>query len=228
LLIDGDAEKVNVETVKKMVEAFNQHDAAGVEAFLADDAVLTEAYAPADRSGKKEIMKGWKETWKGFSDAKVQHTSIWAAGDYVVTTGVFSGTNDGPYPAAKIWTKTGKPLSVQCLEVTKLEAGKVKKQWLFSNGMAFAAQLGLLPPEKKAKPAPAAAAKPAPAAAAAPPTKPEAATPAKAAAAPATPAAPKAAAPVAPTAPAAPKAAVPAVPPAAPAQPSPAVPPAAK
>lgn len=236
LATGSDAEKANIETFKQMSEAFNKHDAAAVEAFLADDVVMSELYAPADRTGKKEVMKGWKETWKGMTDSKVQHSSIWAAGDYVVATGAFTGTNDGPLPSAKIWTKTGKPVNVQTLEVTKLEGGKVKKQWLFSNGLAFAAQLGILPPEKKKpaaapqkpvaeKPAAApAAAKPAPAAPAAAATgqtKPASASaaPAAAAAQPAKPVAPQAAA-------------APAVPPAAPAKPAtppaaPAAPPAA-
>lgn len=237
----SDAEKANVETFKKASEAFNKHDAAAFEALLADDIVLSEVYAPADRVGKKEVMKGWKENWKAFSDGKISHSSIWAAGDYVVATGTFSGTNDGSFNSMKIWTKTGKPLSLQSLEVAKLENGKLKKHWLFSNGMAFAAQMGLLPPEKKAKAkaAPVAAAKPeaakpAPAAAA----KPEAGKPAASAANPAAkPAAHAAAAPAAPppAAPAAPKAAAPATPtpagkpaapaaPAAPAKPAPAAP----
>jgi predicted ester cyclase len=195
---------------------------------LADDVVLSELAAPADRVGKKEVMKGWKETWKGMSDAKIQHTSIWAAGDYVVATGSFSGTNDGPLPSAKVWTKTGKPVNVQCLEISKIEGGKIKKHWTFSNGLAFAAQLGLLPPEKKAKPTPAAkpvadnkAAAPAMA-----PAAQKAAAPApvvQKASTPATPAAPKAGTPAAPAQPA------PAAPPAAPVKPvpAPAAPPAA-
>ena len=243
LATGSDAEKANIETFKKLTEAYNKHDAPAYEALVADDVVVSEQYATADRVGKKEVIKNWKEMWKGVSDGKVQHTSIWSAGDYVVATGSFSGTNDGPLPSSKVWTKTGKPLNLQMLEVAKLEGGKLKKHWLFGNGMAFAAQLGLLPPEKKAKPAPApkpvaekkpaaapaaaapAAAKPAPhAAAAKPPAAPAAAAPAAAA-----PAAPPPKAPAAP-APAAPKVAAPAAPaappaaPVVPAKPTPAAP----
>ena len=230
LATGSDVEKANVEAYKKVADAFNKHDAAALEPLLADDVVISNQWELADRAGKKEAIKGSKETWKAFSDAKIVHTSIWSAGDYVVATGNFSGTNDGAFPAAKVWTKTGKPVNVQSLEIAKLEGGKIKKQWLFTNGMAFAAQLGTLPPEKKAKPAPAvSAAKPA-----------SAASPAKsgatAAAAPAAPTAPATKAPASATKAAASgpaKAAAqgtpaagsePATPPAAPVKPVPAAP----
>lgn len=199
---NNDTERVNVETFQKLVAAFNQHDAAAYEALLAEDIVLSEAYAAADRVGRKEVMRGHKELWKGISDAKIQHTSLWGAGDYVVAMGTFSGTNDGPLPSMKLWNKTGKTITLRSLEIAKLESGKVKKHWVFANGLAMAEQLGTLPPEKKpaaAKSAPTtntSAAKPAPAAA---PPKSNAASP------PSTPpaAAPKAAPPATPTPPAA-------------------------
>jgi predicted ester cyclase len=247
----SDAEKANVETYKKFTEAFNKHDAAGVDALLADDFVYSAQSAPADLVGKKESTRGMKEMWKGFSDAKIDAPTTWGAGDYVVAQGTFSGTNDGAVPSMKLHKKTGKHVVTGYLSIAKLEGGKLKKQWLFDNGMAFAAQLGLLPPPKETKasaantPAggttaakPADANKPAakgatagtPATAAAPAAKapaanaPAAATPAK----PATPPAPGVAAPKAAPAPVGAAPAKPAAPPT-PAMPAkPATPPAAK
>lgn len=216
-----DAEKANVETYKKFVEAFNKHDAAAVEALLTDDFVYSAQSAPADLVGKKESQKGMKEMWKGFSDAKIDTTTSWGAGDYVVSQGSFSGTNDGVVPSMKLNKKTGKHVTTGFLSIAKLQGGKLKQQWVFDNGMAFAAQLGLLPPPKgaaadknAAKPgapgAPAAAAPGKPGGAA-----PVAAAPGKPGAAPATAAAPAkpaaaapaGAAPAKPAAPAAPAAA---------------------
>jgi len=60
--------------------------------------------------------------------------------------------------------KTGKPVSLHFLEIDKFVAGKTKNMWVFTNGAAAAAQLGLLPPtagEPKAKEAKPALAKPA-------------------------------------------------------------------
>jgi predicted ester cyclase len=231
IAMGNDAEKANAEAYKKYSDAFSKHDPAGMDALLADDFTFSDQAASADLVGKKEAMRGMKEIWKGMSDVRMDLTSSWAAGDYVVSSGTFSGTNDGTLPSMKLYKKTGKHVAVNCLSVAKFQGGKLKNEWLFSNGMAFAAQLGLLPPEKPAKAAPAdkGAAKPAGPGAAKPtdaskPAKPGAApgapAPAKPEAAkPATPGAPaKAATPASPAAPVKPAAPTP---PAAPAKPTP-------
>ncbi len=216
----SDAEKANLAALGAYTGAFNKHDAAALAATLTDDVVFSDLSAPADRVGKKEVSKSSEEMIKGFPDVKIDQTAAWAAGDYVVSTGRFSGTNTGDMPSMKL-KKTGKAVNIEYYMVSKLAAGKVKHIWLFSNGMAFAGQLGLLPAPKAAKPAPAAAKDPkaaaaptpavpaakdskAPAAPAAPAKAP--ATPAAPAAASKAPAAPPAAAPKAPATPAAPAA----------------------
>jgi|GEM_PF-690019 len=151
----SEVEKANLEVFKKYSEALDKHDAPALSAVLADDFVYSDQAAPADLTGKKEAERGLKEVWKGFSDMKMTPASLWAAGDYVVATGQLSGTNDGPVPSMKLYKKTGKKVAVNYLSIARVDAGKVKKQWVFSNGLAFANQLGLVPPPKedKAKPA---------------------------------------------------------------------------
>jgi len=195
----SEAEKANLALLGAFTAAMNKHDAAGLAALSTDDIVFSDLSAPADRVGKKEVQKSDEEMFKAFPDLKIEQSAAWAAGDYVITTGRFLGTNTGDMPSMKL-KKTGKAVNVEYYMVAKVAAGKVKTSLLFSNGMAFAGQLGLLPPPKAAAPAKAGAA-PAPAkdgkAAAAPAADgkmaPVAAAPAK------TPAASKAAAPAAPT-----------------------------
>jgi predicted ester cyclase len=200
----SEVEKSNLAAFSKGVEGFNKHDAAAALAVAADDVVYSKQSSPADLTGKKEVQKGLEESFKAFPDVKLDVKSAWSAGDYVVSSGTWSGTNTGDMPAMKL-KKTGKAVSVHFIEVDKFVGGKTKNIWLFTNGVAAAAQLGLLPPkaaEAKAKeahpvagPAPATAAKPATAAApvkAEPAAKPAPAPAMKAAPAPA-PAAPKAA-----------------------------------
>ncbi|HVY27081.1 MAG TPA: ester cyclase [Polyangiaceae bacterium] len=232
----NDAEKANIAVLGAYTAAFNKHDAPGIAALLTDDVVFSDVASPADRVGKKEVSKSNEEMLKAFPDAKIDQTGVWAAGDYTISTGRFSGTNTGDMPSMKL-KKTGKPVSLEYYMVTKFAGGKVKNNWLFSNGMAFAGQLGLLPPPKAAKPGAKEPAKD-PKAAATPATP---ATPAKEAKAPAIPATPAAAAappaaapkdakgpaaPGTPAAAAAPKAAAPAAPgtPAAPPPKAPATP----
>ena len=179
----SETEKGNLAAFNKEIEGFNKHDPALALGTAADDIVFSELSAPADRTGKKEALKGIDEMFKAFPDAKIELKSAWPAGDYVVATGTWSGTNTGDMPAMKL-KKTGKPVSVHFVEIDKFVGGKTKNVWLFMNGPAFAAQLGLLPPKaaeskaKESKPgvakAPESAAKPAaaPVAKAAPAAKP--------------------------------------------------------
>lgn len=202
-LVSGgtDTEKANVAALGAYAAAFNQHDVAALSATLTDDVVFSDLASPADRVGKKEATKSAEELFKGFPDVKMEATSAWAAGDYVIAAGRFSGTNTGDMPGMKL-KKTGKSVSVEYYAVSKLAGGKVKSLWLFSNGLAFAGQLGLLPPPKAGKPG---------ATAAAPSKEP------KAGAAPKAPGGPGA--PGAPAPPGAPKDAKAATPPAGPASP---------
>jgi hypothetical protein len=219
---NNEIEKTNLAASQKGVESFNKHDVPGIMALVTDDVVFSDLSAPADRTGKKEVQKAYEELFKGFPDVKLDVKSAWAAGDYVVSHGTFSGTNTGDIPSMKL-KKTGKKVSVQFVEIDKLQGGKLKQMWIFNNGMAFASQLGLLPPPK---PAAAAPAKPADPKAATKPAIPAAppgagATPAT----PAKPADPKAGTPATPAKPADPKAApAPAAPPAAKPAPAPAAP----
>jgi predicted ester cyclase len=148
-----DAEKANVAALGAWTAALNKHDATALGALMTDDVVFSDLAAPADRVGKKEVQKSHEEMLKGFPDLKIEQTAAWAAGDYVVSAGRFTGTNTGDMPSMKL-KKTGKPVNVEYYMVTKLAGGKVQKNWLFSNGLAFAGQLGTLPPPKAAKTAP--------------------------------------------------------------------------
>jgi predicted ester cyclase len=76
---------------------------------------------------------------------KITPTSVWGAGDYVVATGKIAGTNDGDMKAMKL-KKTGKKVDMSWLEIDRFKDGKLAEGWLFYDGMAFANQLGLVPP----------------------------------------------------------------------------------
>lgn len=141
---DDAAEAANVNVEKAQLEVWNKHDAAGVDAYLAEDVVFRDMSAPKD-SNKKESSEMNKGYWKGFSDAKINPSSIWGAGDYVVLIGTFEGTNDGAFPEMGLKKATGKKVSAPFLEIDRLEGGKFKEGWLFLDGGTFAAQLGLMP-----------------------------------------------------------------------------------
>jgi predicted ester cyclase len=140
---DSEEEKANLATFNTAVENFNKHDAASALQSAADELTFSELTAPVDRTSKKEAVKGMAEMFKAFPDVKLQLKSVWAAGDYVVATGSWGGTNTGDMPLAHL-KKTGKPVSVQFVEIDKFAAGKTKNIWIFSNGAAVRKQLGLI------------------------------------------------------------------------------------
>jgi hypothetical protein len=141
----NEVEKANLAGLPSGIEAFNEHDLPAMLGLFADDVVLSSASAPADVVGRAAVRKSYQELFKGFPDAKLELTTSWAAGDYVVSEGVFSGTNSRALPSWGIKKATGKPVRSRYTEIAKLEAGTIKNAWIFDNGMAFATQLGLAP-----------------------------------------------------------------------------------
>jgi len=145
----SETEKANLAALNHEIEGFNKHDAALALSAADDKVVFSDLSAPADRVGKKEAQKGIEELFKGFPDAKIDLNSSWAAGDYVVATGTMSGTNTADSPAMHL-KKTGKAVSLHFIEIDKFSGGKATNIWMFANGAAMAAQLGLMPPPKVA------------------------------------------------------------------------------
>jgi len=137
------AEMSNVETSRVQMAAFNTHDAKRVDTYSAPDSVYHDMAMPKDQNSK-ENFAGTLDMFKAFPDAKLATSSIWGAGDYVVVVGRFEGTNRGPMPAMGIKKATGKRVSVRYLDIARWEKGKVKEEWLFYDGMAFATQLGMV------------------------------------------------------------------------------------
>jgi hypothetical protein len=136
------AEAANVASVQAQMEAFNKHDVKALAAVMADNFVLHEIALPADLDKKKNVA-ALSELFKGFADVQLTASQVFGAGDYVVVAGTFEGTNTGPVPTMGLKKKTGKKAVVRYLEIFRFENGKVAEDWLFYNGAAFAAQLGL-------------------------------------------------------------------------------------
>jgi predicted ester cyclase len=143
---DSATEKANAAAAAKEIEGFNKHDVAAAMGTAGDDVMEADQAAPADKKGKKDVTEGLKMFMGAWSDAKLTPAMSAAAGDYTVTVGRFTGTNDGDMGPMK---KTGKKVDVGYAEITKVEKGKTKVYWRFYNGMAFAVQLGMVPAPKK-------------------------------------------------------------------------------
>jgi len=142
-------EEDNVTTVRTGFDKFNAHDAKGLTAMYADNAILSAQDLPADLTGPKAIKGLIDGVFTGFPDAKFELGKIWPAGDYVVAEVTFTGTNKGPVAPFGIKKATKKAATMHELHVFQLSEGKIVEQWIMVNGMAMAMQLGLIPPPTK-------------------------------------------------------------------------------
>jgi predicted ester cyclase len=138
----SNTERAAVETFKANMAAFNAHDVKALAAMNTADVVFHDYTQVKDTDGAGNAT-ALTQLFKGFPDAKLEASTSWGAGDYAVTEGTFSGTNKAAVPAMGIPKATGKPVKVRFLEITKVEAGKIKEDWLVFDSMAFATQLGL-------------------------------------------------------------------------------------
>ena len=138
---NDDTERANLAAARANIDASNKHDIKALEGMTTDDYKLIEIGRPADMD-KKAMLAGLKEMFSSFPDVRFTPATMWAAGEYVVIEGSFDGTNTGDIPSMKL-KKTGKKVSSRFLEIMKFSGGKVQEDWIFYNGAAFAAQLGL-------------------------------------------------------------------------------------
>jgi predicted ester cyclase len=140
---DDAKEKTNLENAKKAIEAINARKFTDALALMTPDAVESDVTSEKDTKGAKDIEAGMKMWFGAFSDAKISVEHEYAAGDYVVHTGKFSGTNDKDLGKMK---KTGKKVDLDYAEVMLIKDGKAAHVWRFHSGMMFAMQMGLMPP----------------------------------------------------------------------------------
>jgi len=141
VLAKNDAkESANLTTARAMYDALNRHDMNAYVGLMADDYKLVEVSEPKDMD-RQAAFTNTSVTFAGFPDLNISAASIWAAGDYVAVEGSVAGTNTGDMPSMGL-KKTGKKINVRFFQVMRFEGGKIKEDWFFYNGAAFAAQLG--------------------------------------------------------------------------------------
>lgn len=134
-------ETANLDATRAAFDVFNKHDLKAMAALIPDDYKLIEIGQPKDMD-KKASLASLAEMFSAFPDVALSAPTRWAAGDYVVTEGTLTGTNTGDLKSMGV-KKTGKKVTARFLQILRYENGQPKEEWLFYNGAAFAAQLGL-------------------------------------------------------------------------------------
>ena len=139
---DDAKEKANLEAAKKATDAINAGKWADAMALMQADVIDSDQAGPSDMKGTKDVEAGLKMWFTAFKGAKVSVDNAYAAGDYVVHLGKFTGTHDKALGPLR---KTGKDLNLDYAEVILAKDGKAVQLWRFHSGMVLATQLGLMP-----------------------------------------------------------------------------------
>jgi len=133
------------QVVERGLKAFNAHD---MEALARDSAPDIEASAPGDvKLRGPQAVKEFNGNWvKAFSDARVEASNIFTAGNTVIVEGIFTGTHDGTLqtPTGNV-PATGRKVRGEFVQILEVDRGLVKRDRLIFDQMQLMTQLGVAP-----------------------------------------------------------------------------------
>ena len=133
------------EAFARGTETFNAHDIDGFAEVLADD--VTFAAPGGLRGAGRDACVGFYGSWfDAFPDAHVEVHRLHVLDDVAVEEGTFTGTHDGVLrsPAGDI-PPTGRPVSVDYIQVLRFRDGKHVSFHLSFDRLAMLEQLGVVP-----------------------------------------------------------------------------------
>lgn len=134
-------ERDNLRAYRDRLASFNARDAERFASSLATEVVWSDLTFPDDLD-KAGAIAWARSQWQGFSDLKLDASTAWAAGDYVVALGSMAGSQDGDLASWGV-AKTGKHVSLPFLEISQWRKGQMVASRIFYDGLGLAAQLGL-------------------------------------------------------------------------------------
>ena len=134
------------EAFERGTETFNAHDIKGFADVLADD-VAFKAPGGVQGRGKKACAESYGAWFEAFPDAHVEVHRVHFSGDVAVEEGTFTGTHNGILhgPAGDV-PPTGRPVSIDYVNVLRFKDGKHVSFSLTFDRLAMLEQLGLIPP----------------------------------------------------------------------------------
>lgn len=133
----------NKALVRRFIEEiFNQGNMPAVDEILAPGFVEHEELPPGiprDREGVKQLTGMLRSA---FPDFKASIEDVIAGGDKVVIRMVWNGTHKGEFMGIP---PSGNSISVEVIDIMRLEGGKVVEHWGQMDNMGLMQQLGAMP-----------------------------------------------------------------------------------
>ena len=131
---------------RQAIEAYNAHDLGRFLDYYADDCELTVPGFPPFK-GKAAARQCWRLFMESFPDDHLTVTSQVVEEPTVVGEWTADATNTGPLylPSGDVLPPTGKRFTNNGIDVSVIEAGRIKTHRLYWDTAAVLAQLGLTP-----------------------------------------------------------------------------------
>jgi steroid delta-isomerase-like uncharacterized protein len=128
----------------RQTDLINAHDAQGIGALYADDAVLSDP--SGEFQGREAIVKYWEEFFRAFPDLSGSDDFKADTGDTAINEWSASGTNEGPIetPEGTI-PATGKRVELRGADAMTVRDGQITSHRVYYDQLAFLTQLGLVP-----------------------------------------------------------------------------------
>ena len=131
----------NKELVRGWFEALSRHDVDAVAEMVAIDFVNNSS-TNQGREGVRAELDYW---FSAFPDASISVEDLIAEGDRVVARVTSIGTHGGDFMGSPA---TGRRVSVQEVDIFRIENGKIAEAWAAVDFYGMLTQLGLLPVEE--------------------------------------------------------------------------------
>jgi len=129
---------------EKGTATFNAHDLDGFASVLADDVVFRAPGGLAG-TGKAACVEFFGSWFDAFPDARVQVHALHLSDDVAVEEGTFIGTHNGVLRGSMgDLPATGRPVSVEYLQVLRFRDGKHVSFNLMFDRLLMLEQLGVL------------------------------------------------------------------------------------
>jgi ketosteroid isomerase-like protein len=118
----ADTGKVTVETLRRLLDAFNAHDLDAVMSFFTDDCVLETPRGEhpwgTRFKGREAVREGLSQRFRGLPDVHYAEDEHWVCGEHGVSRWLLTGTTTG-----------GEPVRVRGCDLFDLTAdGRVRRK----------------------------------------------------------------------------------------------------
>ncbi len=121
-----------------MLEIFQKHNLDAIDNLMRDDYIQHNPHVPTGKSG---FVEYFTDKWKSLPDASCSIKQIIAEGDLVVVYSVSTGTHLGNWRGAPA---TGNKLSFDCVDIFRVQDGKLAEHWDVADTLTLFTQLGVV------------------------------------------------------------------------------------